>query len=331
MKVAFFNTRPYDIQYFGENPTPHQFTFIKERLNEVTIQLAKDHHAICISAQDIIDEAILQTLHALNIDFIIVRASGTDNVDMIAAYHHDVTVKSLPGYSPRAIAEHAVALLLALNRKIHIASERVRNGNFSIEGLMGFNLYGKTAGIVGIGRVGKAFAEIMRGFGCKVLAYDTDQKINHVVSNDVVLVSLPELLNKSDIISLHCSLNDSSEAIINTKALRLMKLGAVLINTARGKLVDTEALLDALDKGLLNAYGADVYERESTFFYETHKSLAEVNDRVLRTLIQHPQVLLTAHQAFFTKEAMQQMVRTLINELTYQESLTGGLSDKLMI
>lgn len=330
MKVAFFSARPYDIEYFEDKQSPHQFTFIMEKLDPVTVKLAENHEAICISSLDTADERVLHALCNMKINFIIVRASGIDNIDMAAAYHNDITVNWLPGYSPRAIAEHAVALLLTLNRKIHIASERIKNGNFSIDDLMGFNLYDKTVGIVGKGRIGNAFAEIMKGFGCHILVNDTKQNIN-IIHDGLQIVSLSELLQQSDIISLHCSLDDSSKAMINTQTLQLVKPGAVLINTARGKLVDTKAVLEALDNGLLSAYGADVYEHESDFFYETFKSLADVNDPVLRRLIQHPHMLLTAHQAFFTKEAMQQMARTVINELTYHESLTGGLSDRLII
>jgi D-lactate dehydrogenase len=330
MKVAFFSARPYDIEYFEDKRSPHQFTFIMEKLDPVTVKLAGNHEAICISSLDIADEPVLNSLCDMKINFIIVRASGIDNVDMAAAYHNDITVKWLPGYSPRAIAEHAVTLLLTLNRKIHIASERIRNGNFSIDDLMGFNLYDKTVGIVGKGRIGNAFAEIMKGFGCHILVNDTKQNIN-IIHDGLQIVSLSELLQQSDIISLHCSLDDSSKAMINTQTLQLVKPGAVLINTARGKLVDTKAVLEALDKGPLGAYAADVYENESMFFHQAFKFLDEIPDPVLKTLIQHPRVLLTAHQAFFTREAMQQMARTVINELTYQESLTGGLSDRLMI
>ncbi|TAN00958.1 MAG: 2-hydroxyacid dehydrogenase [Chitinophagaceae bacterium] len=330
MKVAFFSARSYDTAYFQNNTSPHQFTFIKEKLDAITVKFAESHDAICISAQDIADEPVLKELLSMELNFIVVRASGTDNVDMGMAFNNDITVKWLPGFSPRAIAEHAAALLLALNRKILIASERVKHADFSIEGLMGFNLYQKTVGIIGSGRVGSAFAEIMRGFGCQILINDTKKNIN-MLHNGIHVVNLSELLQQSDIISLHCSLNDTSEAIINTRTLQSVKPGTILINTARGKLVDTIAVLEALDKGLLGAYGTDVYEHENNFFYQTFESMDDVDDPVLKELIKHPSVLLTSHQAFFTKEAMRQMAQTVINDLTYQENLTGGLSDRLMI
>ena len=330
MKVAFFSAHAYDIAYFEGNQSSHQFTFIKEKLDPVTARHAEGMDAICIAATDMADEAVMTELNKMGIRLIMVRASGLDNVDAHAADKAGVVLKYLPGYSPQAIAEHTAALLLALNRNIHLAHERVCKGDFSIEGLMGFNLCNKTVGIVGIGRIGYAFAGIMKGFGCHILVSDTKQHVN-ITHNDMQLVSLSDLLRKSDIISLHCSLNDTSKAIINAQALRLVKPGAFLINTARGKLVDTNAVLEALDKGFLGAYGADVYAHESSFFYQTFKSAAEVNDPVLQALIRHPRVLLTAHQAFFTREAMQQMTRTVINELTYHENLTSGSADRLMI
>jgi len=329
MRVTFYSAHAYDIAYFEGNQSYHQFSFVKERLDLATARYAEGMDAICIASTDVADKAVITMLNKLRIGLIIVRSSGLDNIDTNAADNAGIALKCLPGYSPQAIAEHAAALLLTLNRNIHLARERVLKGDFSIEGLMGFNLYNKTVGIVGIGRVGYAFSRIMKGFGCRILGFDTKQNLS--AYDDIQLVSFVDLLQGSDIISLHCSLNDTSKSIINAQALELIKPGALLINVAQGKLVDTKAVLTALNKGTLGAYVTDVYEDESNFFYQTFQSIEKLTDPLLKMLIQHPNVLLTSHQAFFTKEAMQQMTCTIINELTYYESLTGGLADRLII
>lgn len=329
MRVTFYSTHAYDIAYFEGNQSYHQFSFVKERLGLATARYAEGMDAICIASTDVADKAVITMLNKLRIGLIIVRSSGLDNIDTNAADNAGIALKCLPGYSPQAIAEHAAALLLTLNRNIHLARERVLKGDFSIEGLMGFNLYNKTVGIVGVGRVGYAFSRIMKGFGCRILGFDTKQNLS--AYDDIQLVSFVDLLQGSDIISLHCSLNDTSKSIINAQALELIKPGALLINVAQGKLVDTKAVLTALNKGTLGAYVTDVYEDESNFFYQTFQSIEKLTDPLLKMLIQHPNVLLTSHQAFFTKEAMQQMTCTIINELTYYESLTGGLADRLII
>ncbi len=330
MKVAFFSARDYDIAYFDGNRSPHQFTFIKEKLDPVTVFLAKGMDAVCIAATDLADNAVIAAINKLEIRFMMVRSSSLDKVDTNAADKAGIVIKYLPGYSPQAIAEHAVALLLALNRNVHLAYERIMKGNFSIEGLMGFNLRDKTVGIVGLGRIGQVFANIMKGFGCHIIVNDTKQNVN-ITHSDMQFVSLPKLLQSSDIISLHCSLNDTSGAILNTQTLQLIKPGTFLINTARGKLVDTKAVLEGLNNGILGAYGADVYAQEHHFFNQTFESVNDLNDPDLRALIQHPRVLLTARQAYFAREAMKQMTRTVIKELTYQESLSGSSTDRLMI
>lgn len=330
MKVAFFSARPYDIAYFENIRSLHEFTFIEESLERDTIHLANQYQALCISATDVVDETILRLLVPLKIRLIVVRSSGIDNVDLNCADKKGIAVRWLPGYSPQAIAEHAVSLLLTLNRKTHLAFGRIKKGDFSIAGLEGFNLYRKTVGIIGMGRVGHAFATIMKGFGCRVLATDINMNAD-IPSDGVHYVSVTELASNSDIISLHCSLNESTHAIINREMLKVIKPGVMLINTARGQLVDTEAVLEALEDGRLGSYGADVYEHEKDFFYHTFKAPGEIGDPLLKKLMQQPNVLLTSHQAFFTREAMEQITRTVINELTYFENLTNEANQLLIV
>lgn len=330
MKVAFFSTRPYDQEYFEGIRSPHDFTFITETLDRATAHRADKAEAVCLSTTDQADEAVIKILDSLGIRLIMVRASGLDNVDTEAAYKTGIAVRYLPGYSPRAIAEHAATLLLSLNRKIRLSHERMLSGDFTLDGLIGMNLYHKTVGIVGIGRVGQAFASIMKGFGCRILACDIDQNKDYT-QNEMKLVSLRELLSGSEVVSLHCSLNDSNEEIINRQSLQQIKPGAVLINTARGRLVANEAILEALDNGLLSGYGADVYTGENPVFYRKFPSLEAAGDPLLTALLKHPRVLLTPHQAFFTREAMQQIARTVVNELTYFESMAKGMGNQLMI
>lgn len=330
MKVAFYSTCPYDIEYFQHTQSSHHFTFIKKILDESTMELAVGHDAICISPSDVVDRSIVKVLISLKIGLILVRSSSLDNIDTYATDYASITVKYLPGYSPQAVAEYAAALLISLNRKTHLAFQRMHTGNFSIEGLMGYNLNRKTIGIIGMGRIGFAFSNIMKGFGCYILANDLRKNIISP-SEDVHYVALSHLLEQSDIISLHCTVNDTSKNIINEETLKKMKPGAVLINTSRGKLVDSQAVLKALKEGALGAYGADVYEHGNKIFNHTFKSAEEIDDPVLKELIQQPNVLLTFHQAFLTKEALQQVVRTVINELTYYEGLKDGSATHLMV
>lgn len=330
MKVAYFSAKPYDIEAFREDNPRHDFQFISERLDADTARLGAGSDALCISPNDIVNDLTLKNLTPGKPSLIVVRSSGFDNVDFNAAQKYRVTVKWLPGFAPHAIAEHAVALLLSLNRKIPQISERVHQGDFSVENIMGSNFCGKTVGIIGMGRIGNAFARIMLGFGCKVIAFDSEKKTD---SNTgwVTHVPLKELFKQSDIISIHCNLNEFSSEIVDRAALLSVKPNLILINTARGKLVDTRAVLDALKEHRIRGYGADVYENEGNIFYHKFDSLDAINDPLLASLIRQPGVLLTPHVGFLTAEAMQQVARTVINELTYYENLTNGSSDRLII
>jgi len=330
MKVAFFSAKPYDIEAFKEDNPRHDIQFLSEGLDSDTAKLANDSDALCISPNDQVNDLTLKNLTPGKPSLIVVRSSGFDNVDFNAAQRHRITVKWLPGFAPHAIAEHAVALLLSLVRKTPQIFERVQHGNFSIEGLMGFNLYGKTVGIIGMGRIGSCFARIMLGFGCNVLAYDPVKK-NDLISDGVTYVSLKKIFEQSDIISLHCALNEFNTGIISRSVLKSVKPDLILINTARGNLVDTTAVLDALKEHRISGYGADVYEKEGNAFYHKFESLRKVNDPLLVSLIKQPGVLLTPHLGFLTFEAMQQVARTVINELTYYENMNNGSADRLMV
>lgn len=320
MKVAFYSAEDYVQKAFEANESVHSFHFIRERLDEETANLAAGFDALCVSPHDHVNERTLKILVKQNIALIIVRSSGFDNVNFKVAEKYKIPVKWLPGFAPHAIAEHAVALLLTLNRKIHLTYEKIMQGDFMIRGQMGFNLQGKTIGVIGMGRIGFTFAKIMLGFGCKVIAFDESKK-NDYIHPGIVYVSLKELLQQSHIISMHCNLNEANTRIINQDTLKDVRPGAVIVNTARGKLVDTKAILEALKKDKLGGYAADVYESEQDIFHKKFSSLNKIKDPLLKELIRNPKVLFTPHQAFYTREAMKQMVQTVVNELTYFEGL----------
>ena len=241
------------------------------------------------------------------------RSAGFNHVDLAAAAEHGIAVVRVPAYSPHAVAEHAVALLMTLNRKTHRAYNRVREGNFSLERLTGFDLYGKTVGIIGTGKIGAAFGQIMLGFGCRVLAFDL-QEDPALVRRGVEYVSLSNALEQSDIISLHCPLNENTFHLINATALVRMKRGAMLINTGRGALIDTPAVIDALKSGQLGYLGIDVYEQEEQLFFQDHSDTIIQDDVILR-LMSFPNVLITAHQAFFTDEALTEIARVTLQNI----------------
>lgn len=331
MKVAYFSAKPHDIEAFEKHNSGHDFQFFPESLNDKTIKLANSADALCVSPNDTVNEFTLKNLTQQGKpSLIIVRSISFDNVDLNAAQRYQITVKGLPGFAPHAIAEHAVALLLSLNRRIPQAFERINQGYFSVEGLMGFNLCKKTVGIIGLGRIGSTFARIMLGFGCKIIAFDPLKRVDPTIE-DITFVPLKELFKQSDIISLHCEQNEISSGIISRAALQSVRPNLILINTAGGELVDTEAVLNALKEHRISGYGADVYANEKNVFYHKFDSLEEVNDTLLISLIRQPGVLLTPHIGFLTSEAMHQVARTVINELTYFENLTNGTADQLII
>jgi D-lactate dehydrogenase len=313
MKTVFFSAQPYDKAFFTQfNKHNHELVFIDIPLSEQTADLAAGAEAVCVFVNDKVTAAVIQKLAAGNTKIIALRCAGFNNVDLEAAKAAGINVCRVPAYSPEAVAEHAVAMLLTLNRKTHKAYNRVREQNFSLQGLLGFNLHGKTVGVIGTGNIGKAFCKIMLGFGCKVVAFDLIAN-KELEADGVVYHPLIEVL-KSDIISLHCPLNEQTKHLINKDTIALMKPGVVLINTSRGGLVNTRDAIKALKSGLISALGIDVYEQEEKLFF---RNLSEdiIQDDEIQRLMSFPNVLITAHQAFFTQEAMEQIATTTLNNI----------------
>ena len=322
MKIAFFSTKSYDKEYFDHvNSDGHyQFSYFDAALNTATAALAKEHTTVCLFVNDKADKQTIGQLASLGIKLIALRCAGFNNVDLEAASNNNIKIVRVPAYSPEAVAEHAVALILTLNRKTHKAYNRVRESNFSLENLTGFNLHGKTVGVIGTGKIGQAFCRIMLGFGCKILAYDKFTS-EEMINAGVRYCALDDVLAQSDIISLHCPLVTETQHLINKNAFSKMKKGAMLINTSRGAVIDTSAAIEALKKGQLGYFGLDVYEQEEKLFF---KDLSEriIADDMITRLISFPNVLITSHQGFFTKEALEQIVMiTLKNISDFEKGL----------
>ena len=317
IKVALFNTKTYDRNYFEKTNDPllMQITFFTEALNEKTVFLAKGFDVVCCFVNDQLNKEVLSELKKLGIRLVAMRCAGYNNVDMEAAKERGLAVVRVPAYSPYAVAEHAVALILDLNRKLYRAYNRVREENFSLEGLMGFDLHNKTVGVIGTGKIGSVFAKIMSsGFACRVLAYDI-VKNAACESMGVNYVELDELLEQSDIISLHCPLTPKTLHIINEDSIKKMKSGVMLINTGRGGLIDTKSVICALKMKKIGYLGLDVYEEEGPLFFQ---DLSEyiLQDDVFARLLTFPNVVITGHQAFFTHEAMTNIVNVTLKNIT---------------
>lgn len=325
MKVAVFSTKPYDREYLDRANAGqgHALTFFEAHLGRETAILAAGHDAVCAFVNDVIDGEVLHQLAVGGTRLIALRSAGFNHVDLVAARSLNITVARVPAYSPHAVAEHAVGLILTLDRKYHRAYNRVREGNFSLHGLRGFDLHGRTVGTIGTGKIGAVFARIMLGFGCRVLAFDPepDQGCRDL---GVEYVTLDELLQSSDIVSLHSPLNESTHHLINAERLALMKRGVMLINTSRGALVDTRAVIDALKSGQIGYLGIDVYEEEEHLFFED-LSTEIIRDDVFMRLLTFPNVIVTAHQAFFTEEALLNIAGTTLANVTAFERGTGEL------
>jgi D-lactate dehydrogenase len=327
MNIAVFSTKPYDRRFLEAANTQlgegrHSFTFLEPRLGPETAVLAQGHDAVCAFVNDVLDRETLQALASHGVNFIAMRCAGFNNVDLVAAQELSFGVARVPAYSPYAVAEHAVALLMALNRKTHRAYNRVREGNFALEGLLGFDLHGKTVGVVGTGKIGLCFAKIMVGFGCRVLCYDPFP--SPVLDDmEVEVVELSRLLVQSDVVSLHCPLTPETHHLISTDTLGAMKSGAILINTSRGGLVDTGATIEALKSGHLGALGLDVYEEEASLFFED-RSGEMMRDDVFARLMTFQNVLVTGHQAFLTQEALENIAATTLSNLNDWQETNGG-------
>jgi D-lactate dehydrogenase len=325
MKVAVFSTKPYDREYLDRSNAAHghELTFFEAHLGRETAILAKGHGAVCAFVNDVMDGEVLRQLAAGGTRLIALRSAGFNHVDLAVARDLGVTVARVPAYSPYAVAEHAVGLILTLDRKFHRAYNRVREGNFSLHGLRGFDLHGRTVGTVGTGKIGAVFARIMRGFGCRVLAFDPEPS-QECRDLGVEYVTLDELLRTSDIVSLHSPLNEHTHHLIDAAQLALMKRGVMLINTSRGALVDTRAVIEALKSGQIGYLGIDVYEEEEQLFFEDLSSQI-IRDDVFMRLLTFPNVIVTAHQAFFTEEALLNIAGTTLANITAFERGTGEL------
>ena len=319
MKLAFFDTKEYDRVSFDKvNNGKYDITYFNVLLSIDTVILAKGYDAVCAFVNDKIDKEVLDKLNEYNIHVLVLRCAGYNNVDVKSAYKK-VHILTVPGYAPEAIAEHGFALILSLVRHIHKSYNRVRDFNFSLNGLTGFNLNGKTIGIIGTGKIGKVMINIANGYGMKVLAYDLFPNHNLNCS----YVSLDELFRSSDIISLHAPLTSDNYHLINKEAINKMKDGVIIINTSRGGLIDSNALLEGLKNKHIGAAGLDVYEEESDVFF-VDKSLEGITDDTLSLLISMPNVILTSHQAYLTKEALEEIAKTTIDNL--DKALNGEYS-----
>ncbi|HBR32599.1 MAG TPA: hydroxyacid dehydrogenase [Clostridiales bacterium] len=308
-KIAFFDTKPYDLPYFKKFGANYRIKYFDNKLNADTASLAKGFDGVVAFVNDDLSAATIDRLYEGGVRVVALRCAGYNNVDFHAAFEK-ITVVRVPAYSPYAVAEHALALLLTLNRKIHKAYNRTRDFDFRLSGLVGFDLHGKTIGIIGTGKIGRVFADICRGISMKILAYDPFP----AKDSGLEYVDLDTLLTNSDIVSLHCPLTESTHHIINGESIKKMKDGAYIINTSRGRLIDTEQLLVALRSGKIGGAGLDVYEEESEFFYEDF-SQTIVKDDILSLLVTLPNVIITSHQAFLTTEALENIAKTTISNL----------------
>jgi len=320
MKVAFFSTHAFERPYYVDCKL-HELCFFDVALTLETAKLAKGFPAICCFTTDSLNFSVLDQLAHQGVRLIALRSAGFNHVDLHAAMRLNITVVRVPRYSPYAVAEHAAALILALNRKINHAYLRIRENNFSIDGLKGFDLHGKTVGVIGTGNIGTAFAQIMRGFGCNLLAHDPIEN-ETCLQNGVRYVSLNELYQTSDIISLHCPLNESNYYLINERAVSQMKQGMMLINTSRGGVIDTAAVISGLKSGKIAYLGIDVYEAEEGLFFKDHSEDILMDDTFAR-LQAFPHVLITGHQAFLTHEALLNIANITINNMTAFETGTA--------
>lgn len=324
MKVAVFSTKPYDRRFLtaANASRSHELIFHEARLGEATAALAGGTEAVCAFVNDRLDRPVLQALRSTGTRLIALRSAGFNNVDLTAAEALGLTVARVPGYSPHAVAEHALALILTLNRKLYRAYNRVREGNFSLDGLLGFDLCGKTVGVIGTGKIGLAFARIMRGLGCRVLAFDPYP--SGEAAGVAEYVVLERLYAESHIISLHCPLTPQTRHLIDHAALAQMKDRVMLINTSRGLVVDTVAIIDGLKSGKVGYLGLDVYEEEADLFFDDLSDRV-IQDDVFMRLLTFPNVVITGHQGFFTEEALRAIAETTLGNISAFETGRGTL------
>jgi D-lactate dehydrogenase len=314
--VSFYDTKPYDREYMlaAAGAEEIHWHFHEFRLTVETAATAAGSEAVCVFVNDRLDRDCLKQLAHVGVQHVALRCAGFNQVDLTAAAEMGIAVTRVPAYSPHAVAEHTVALLLTLNRRIHRAHNRVRELNFSLAGLVGFDLHGKRVGILGTGKIGRCTAQIFRGFGCEVLAYDPFPSLEWASENDVTYAGFDVVLEQADILSLHLPLTKQTHHLLNVDTLARMKSGAYLLNTSRGKLIDTGALIEALKAGRLGGVGLDVYEEEEGIFFEDHSDHALLDDELSR-LLTFPNVLITSHQAFLTHEALSEIARVTVGNL----------------
>lgn len=312
MKIAFFDSKPYDLMFFDKINMEYKYKikYFENKLNEDTVALAKGYDVVCVFVNDTISKEVINRLYELGVRLIALRCAGYNNVDFKACYGK-IHVVRVPAYSPYAVAEHAAALMVTLNRKTHKAYNRTRESNFNISGLLGFDLHGKTLGIIGTGKIGRIFARIGNGYGMKVLAYDKYP----TEDPNIEYVELDRLYEAADVISLHCPLLKDTHHLINKESIKKMKPGVMLINTSRGGLIDSESLIEAIKERKVGSAGLDVYEEEEDYFFEDFSDEI-IEDDVLARLLSFNNVLVTSHQAFFTKEALTNIATTTLENIT---------------
>ena len=314
-KIAFFGAKPYDIASFDKVNEKYNYDirYYKGHLNPNNVVLTQDTDAVCIFVNDTADVAVIDAMVNNGVKLLALRCAGFNNVDLKAA-KGKLPVVRVPAYSPYAVAEYSLALMLSLNRKIHRAYWRTRDGNFSLNGLMGFDMHGKTIGIIGTGKIARILIRLLKGFGMRILAYDLYPDMKFAGEEGISYVSLDELYRESDIISLHCPLTDQTKYMIDKDSIDKMKEGVMIINTGRGQLINTNDLIEGLKEKKIAAAGLDVYEEEGEYFYED-KSDKIIDDDVLARLLSFNNVIVTSHQAFFTKEALHNIAETTLQNI----------------
>ncbi len=314
-KIAFFDTKPYDRLFFDRINEKYgfQIKYFPGRLTEDNVKLAQEYDAVCAFVNDTLDNAVIDKLYDFGIELVALRSAGYNNVDLKSAFNH-VHIVRVPAYSPHAVAEHAAALMLSLNRKIHKAYYRTRDNNFNINGFLGFDMHGKTAGIIGTGKIGQAVISILKGFGMDILAYDRFPNQTYAEQTGIQYVDMETLYRNSDIISLHCPLTPENVHMINQESISKMRDGVMIINTGRGKLINTPDLIEGLKSKKIGNAGLDVYEEETEYFFEDFSSDA-IDDDVLARLLTFPNVLITSHQGFFTEDAVTNIAETTMENI----------------
>ncbi|WP_299211806.1 2-hydroxyacid dehydrogenase [uncultured Dokdonia sp.] len=315
MKIAVFSTKSYDQHYFEKYNQDYDFnfSFFETNLHADTANLTDGFDVVCVFVNDIVDEKTIEILSNNGVGLIALRCAGFNNVDIESAKKHEIKVVRVPTYSPEAVAEHAMALILTLNRKTHKAYNRVREGNFSLKNLIGFNVHKKTVGVIGTGQIGATFCKVIKGFGCRIIAFDISEN-SELKELGIEYLSLEGVFKQADIISLHCPLNENTKHIIDKASIATMKEGVMIINTSRGALINTPDAIDGLTNKKIGYLGIDVYEQEENLFFE---DLSEriIQDELILRLMSFPNVLITSHQAFFTKEAMVEITTTTLENI----------------